>query len=130
MGNHFTILRKRVYCLPAGVFNEPTLDLVKVLGKLLDENNRIQIPGWYDPVRHDTLSAALERLDALHPPEFTLQEYKETLDIPELNDKASLHPSKLSFFDIPVETNSRATPPPPPPSLRGFKVPGCCSFKA
>lgn len=77
-----------------GVFNEPTLDLVKVLGKLQDENNRIQISGWYDTVRHNTLEAALERLDALNPPEFTLQEYKETLGIPELNDKV------VDFFEL------------------------------
>ena len=88
------------YSCYAGVFHEPTLDLVKVLGKLLDENNRIQIPGWYTPVRHNTLAAALERLDALEPPEFTLQEYKETLGIPELNDTVR-YPSQLMVLQSP-----------------------------
>lgn len=71
----------------AGVFNEPTSDLMKVLSKLVDSNNRILIPGWYDAVRHNTLKPALERLDALDPPEFTLVSYKQTLGIPELRNQ-------------------------------------------
>ena len=63
----------------------------------MDGKNKIMIPGWNDAVRHNTLTAALQRLDALNPPEFTLQEYKATLGIPELNDKVSSASATLSF---------------------------------
>ena len=65
---------------PAGVFNEPTSDLTKLMAKLVDSSNRILIPGWYDGVRHNTLN----------PPEFTLMSYREMLGIPELRKEAIL----------------------------------------
>ena len=74
----------------AGVFNEPTSDLTKLLARLLDSRNHILIPGWYLAVRHNTLTPALERLDALNPPEFTMMSYRETLGIPELRNEVTL----------------------------------------
>lgn len=76
----------------AGVFNEPTSDLMKLLGGLVDGSNRILVPGWYDSVRHNTLGPALERLDALDPPEFTLGSYQQTLGIPELKSQVRHFP--------------------------------------
>ena len=77
-------LRLTARPLGAGVFNEPTSDLTKLLAKLVDSSNHILVPDWYDAVRHNTLTPALERLDALHPPEFTLANYRKTLGVPEL----------------------------------------------
>lgn len=45
------------------------------------------VPGWYDAVRDNTLTPALQRLDALDPPEFTLGSYQQTLGIPELKSQ-------------------------------------------
>lgn len=73
-----------------GVFNEPTSDLTKLLAMLVDSKNQILIPGWYSAVRHNTLTPALERLDALNPPEFTMLSYRETLGIPELRNEVSV----------------------------------------
>ena len=36
--------------LHAGVFNEPLSDLMKVLASLVDAENRILVPGFYDKV--------------------------------------------------------------------------------
>ena len=77
--------------LSAGVFNEPTSDLTKLLSKLVDSNNTIMVPGWYDAVRHNTLTPALQRLDALDPPEFTLGSYQQLLGIPELKSQVHLY---------------------------------------
>ena len=46
---------------PAGVFNEPTSDLTKLMAKLVDSSNRILIPGWYDGGRHNSLTPARGR---------------------------------------------------------------------
>ncbi len=53
----------------------------------MDSKNHILIPKWYSAVRHNTLTPALERLDALNPPEFTMLTYRETLGIPELRNE-------------------------------------------
>ena len=84
-------LRLTARPLGAGVFNEPTSDLTKLLAKLVDSSNHILVPGWYDAVRHNTLTPALERLDALHPPEFTLANYRKTLGVPELRKEVRTH---------------------------------------
>lgn len=77
-----------------GVFNEPTSDLTKLLARLVDSKNNILIPKWYSAVRHNTLTPALERLDALNPPEFTMMTYRETLGIPELRNEVRTFTSK------------------------------------
>jgi len=37
-------------CLPAGVFNEPLSDLMKVLASLVDADNHILVKGFLDRV--------------------------------------------------------------------------------
>lgn len=81
-----------------GVFNEPTSDLTKLLARLVDSKNHILIPKWYSAVRHNTLTPALERLDALNPPEFTMITYRETLGIPELRNEVGFTESTFSVL--------------------------------
>ncbi|CAL8463359.1 g2893 [Coccomyxa elongata] len=65
-----------------GVFNEPLADLMKVLASLVDNDNRILVPGFHDLVRPNTLEPALERLTASS--EFSLDGYRAALGIPRL----------------------------------------------
>jgi Cys-Gly metallodipeptidase DUG1 len=61
-----------------GVVSEPLSDLCRVLGTLCDSHN-VQIPGFYDEVRHDTLQAAIARLEGSH--EFSFEKYKRSLGV-------------------------------------------------
>ncbi len=87
----------------AGVFNEPLADLMKVLASLVDNDNRILVPGFHDLVRPNTLEPALERLTASS--EFSLDGYRAALGIPRL---VRLHCAPSCFC--------------PTPNTRGMRV--------
>ncbi len=65
-----------------GVFSEPLADLNKVLASLIDSRSNVSVPGFYDDVRPNMLTAALQRLQASS--EFSLEGYRKALGIKEL----------------------------------------------
>ncbi|NEU08344.1 dipeptidase [Flavihumibacter sp. R14] len=63
-----------------GAVANPATILAKLIASLHDENNHIQIPGFYD----DVLALTQEERDALNMAPFVEEEYKEDLGVTEL----------------------------------------------
>lgn len=99
-----------------GVFNEPLVDLVRVLSTLTDSHNGIQVPGFYDHVRTTLLDPAWPGLE--NSEEFSIERYTENLGIPALCTSASrrvLLESRwcqptLSIVDMRPGTGLKAAP--------------------
>lgn len=83
-----------------GVFNEPMVDLVKVLSTLVDSHNNIQVPGFYDNVKPSLLDAAWQSLE--NSEEFALDHYKDALGVPALTPHRSKHELLYSRWCMPT----------------------------
>lgn len=70
-----------------GVLNEPLVDLVHILSTLVNSNNSIQVPGFYDNVRDTLLDAAWPHLQSSG--EFSAEGYQSSLGVPGLTSHAS-----------------------------------------
>lgn len=70
-----------------GVLNEPLVDLVHILSTLVNSNNSIQVPGFYDNVQDNLLDAAWPHLRETD--EFSAESYQRSLGVPGLTSHAS-----------------------------------------
>lgn len=99
-----------------GVFNEPLIDLVRVLSTLTDSHNNIQVPGFYDNVRSALLDPAWPGLE--HSGEFSIGKYQESIGVPALsssNSRKALLEARwcqptLSIVDMRPGTGFKAAP--------------------
>lgn len=73
-----------------GAVANPINVLTKMIASLLDENNRITIPGFYDDVIE--VSPEERKLMALAP--FNVEAYKEAIDVEELSGEVGYTPSE------------------------------------
>ncbi|GMH45158.1 hypothetical protein BSKO_13115 [Bryopsis sp. KO-2023] len=70
-----------------GVFNEPLVDLVRILATLVDSHNSILVPGFYDNVSETLLDASWPGLE--NSDEFSIEDYKSALGVPSLTSMTS-----------------------------------------
>jgi len=71
-----------------GVFNEPMVDLVNVIGTLVDGRNSILVPGFSEDIEeHHRDRKILEIID--RSGEFNLDDYREYLGVPSLLERRS-----------------------------------------
>ncbi|MCD6178840.1 MAG: dipeptidase [Bacteroidales bacterium] len=90
--------------LHSGLFGAAVANPINVLSKMiasmLDENNRITIPGFYD----DVMEVSTEERELLAKAPFNVEEYKKAIDVVELAGEKGYTPSENTgirpSFDI------------------------------
>jgi acetylornithine deacetylase/succinyl-diaminopimelate desuccinylase-like protein len=87
--------------LYGGAVANPANHLAKMIASLLDENNRITIPGFYD----DVLEVSRNERDEMAKAPFDLEEYKKALDIDEVTGEAGFSTTERTGIRPSLDVN-------------------------
>jgi acetylornithine deacetylase/succinyl-diaminopimelate desuccinylase-like protein len=84
-----------------GAVANPANQLAKMIASLLDENNHITIPGFYD----DVLEVSRNERDEMAKAPFVLEEYKKSLDIDEVAGEAGFSTTERTGIRPSLDVN-------------------------